>query len=110
MNSTIPPPNLSRRISSCWLFCGAIPQVHRRILEMTRRLESEGAQLDAHQIEDLLVEELRALGHATLSDWAAAQEEHCYQQAKAKSGRLLHGKKNSTGKAPSDGSKSSSAP
>ncbi len=69
------------------------PEMRERIFEMTQRLQSEGSKLDAHEIEDLVVEEVRALGHATLSDWAAAAEERAYQHAKAKGGVHLHEKK-----------------
>ncbi len=86
------------------------PQLRERVLGMARRIEEEGGTLDAHRIEDLLVEELRALGHAALSDWATAQEERCFEQAKAGGGVHADSKKNSIGKAPSGGSKSSNAP
>ncbi len=73
------------------------PEMRQRIFEMTQRLESEGDKLDAHEIEDLVVEEVRALvralGHATLSDWATSAEERAYQEAKAKGGVHLHEKK-----------------
>ena len=74
------------------------PEMRQRIFEMTQRLESEGDKLDAHEIEDLVVEEVRALGHATLSDWATSAEERAYQEAKAKGGVHLHEKKTALAK------------
>lgn len=69
------------------------PEMRQRIFEMTQRLESEGGNLDAHEIEELVVEEVRALGHATLSDWAVAAEERACQESKARGGVHLHEKK-----------------
>jgi hypothetical protein len=85
------------------------PQLRQRVLEMARCMEAEGAALNVHQIEDLVVEELRRLGQAALGDWASAQEQCSFAQASAEEGVQLHGKKNSTGKPPSGGSKSPSA-
>lgn len=63
----------------------------RKHPEMLERVQSilditsnkDGSNKKADEVEDLLVQEMRQLGHASLSEWAVQTEEQTSQEAKA---------------------------
>ena len=61
------------------------------ILEITR---NEGTALKtADEVEGLLIEEMRRLGHAGMSQWAVRAEEHVSQELQHQEPRLRSRKK-----------------
>lgn len=70
------------------------PKVMERvqsILEMTKT--GEGPIKTADQIEALLVEELRKLGHETMSQWLEGADQQVGQELKARDETILKRKK-----------------
>jgi hypothetical protein len=63
----------------------------RKHPEMLERVQSildltsnkDGSNKKADEVEDLLVQEMRQLGHASLSEWAVQSEEQTAQEARA---------------------------
>jgi hypothetical protein len=57
------------------------PQLRERFEAILGLTESAGGQLrTADQVEDLLVEEVRRLGHRVLHDWAGGAEQRAAEQ------------------------------
>jgi len=64
----------------------------RKHPEMLERVQSildltsnkDGSNKKADEVEDLLVQEMRQLGHASLSEWAVQTEEQTSQEARAR--------------------------
>ena len=54
---------------------------------------SQGTLKTADEVEALLIEEVRRLGHITLSQWAAGAEERVSQELKAQEPKLRSRKK-----------------
>lgn len=54
---------------------------------------SEGPLKTADEVEALLIEEVRRLGHATMSQWAVGAEERVTQELKAQEPKLRSRKK-----------------
>ena len=63
----------------------------QRILEIAHA--SEGPLKTADQIEELLVEEMRRLGNATMTEWAAQAQDRVGQELKAEDPTVLKRKK-----------------
>ena len=63
----------------------------QRILEIAHA--SEGPLKTADQIEELLIEEMRRLGNATLTEWATQAQERVGQELKARDPTVLKRKK-----------------
>lgn len=61
------------------------------ILELTD--STEGPLKTADEVEELLIEEVRKLGHATLSRWAVGAEERVSQELKEQQSGVLSRKK-----------------
>jgi len=51
------------------------------ILDLTRN--KDGSNKKADEVEELLVQEMRQLGHASLSQWAVQTEEQAAQETRA---------------------------
>ncbi len=73
----------------------------RRHPEMMERFQSilelasssDGPLKTADQVEELLIEEVRKLGHATLSQWAVGAEQRVSQELKEQQSGVLSRKK-----------------
>jgi biotin carboxylase len=73
----------------------------RRHPEMMERFQSildlasstDGPLKTADEVEELLVEEVRKLGHATMSHWAVGAEERVSQELKEQQPEVLSRKK-----------------
>jgi hypothetical protein len=63
----------------------------QRILEIAH--SSEGPLKTADEIEELLIEEMRRLGNATLTEWATQAEQRVGQELKAQDPGVLKRKK-----------------
>jgi hypothetical protein len=61
------------------------------ILEIARN--AEGPLKTADEVEELLIEEMRRLGHATLSHWATQAEERVSAELKSQDPTVLSRKK-----------------
>lgn len=61
------------------------------ILELTG--SSDGPLKTADEVEELLIEEVRKLGHATMSQWAVGAEERVSQELKGQQSGVLSRKK-----------------
>jgi hypothetical protein len=70
------------------------PQIRQRvesILEIASN--TEGPLKTADEVEDLLIQEIRRLGHATMSQWAAGAEERVSQDLKSQDATVRSRKK-----------------
>lgn len=77
-----------------------------QVAEIFQRFEQETeAGMDAYQAELHVVEATRRLGKLMVGQWAEQTENEQSKQQSEKSGHVRNGKKNSTGEAPSEGSK-----
>lgn len=74
------------------------PELMERIHELVELVGEESGQLDVHQMEDLIVERIRSIGHHSLRDWAHHQQEQCVEKAREAQRTHKHSKKNSSGK------------
>lgn len=63
----------------------------RRILEIAQ--SSEGPLKTADEVEELLVEEMRRLGNATMNEWAAQAHERVSQELQGQDPAVLKRKK-----------------
>ena len=63
----------------------------QRILEIAN--SAEGPLKTADQVEELLIEEMRRLGNATMSEWATQAEERVSQELKSQDPTVLKRKK-----------------
>ena len=63
----------------------------QRILEISQA--SEGPIKTADQIEELLIEEMRRLGNATMNEWAAQAHERISHELKEQDSTVLKRKK-----------------
>lgn len=64
----------------------------QQILELANA--SDGPLKTADQIEELLIEEMRRLGNATMTEWAAQAQQRVGQELQAKDPTVLKRKKN----------------
>ncbi len=63
----------------------------QRILEIAN--SSEGPLQTADEVEELLLEEMRRLGNATMNEWAAQAQERVSQELKTQNPAVLKRKK-----------------
>ena len=84
----------------------ANPLMAEQFGQLMDRFEQEVSEgLDAHQAEEMAIEELQQLGAMMLSQWTDKTHHEAIEQAKRDDPSLVgHGKKNSSGIAPSEGS------
>jgi hypothetical protein len=84
----------------------ANPLMAEQFGQLMDRFEQEvSSGLDAHQAEEMAIEELQQLGRMMLSQWTDKTHHEAIEQAKHDDPSLVgHGKKNSSGIAPSEGS------
>ena len=79
------------------------PEVFDRVERMMEVVENEaGDAMTADEAEELLVQELRRMGHDALQGWATRKEEKLELDYGARSGVVRREKKGSTGKAGSE--------
>ena len=85
----------------------ANPVVAARLGAIMDRFEAEvDAGMDAHEAEEMVIEELRGLGSSLLDGWAGRTHEATVDAAREADPSLVgHGKKNSAGIRPSGPSK-----
>ena len=69
------------------------PQIAARVQKILEIAEDEDPQKTADQIEELLVEEVRRLGSATMHEWASQVEEKAGQNLKTQDPSVLKRKK-----------------
>jgi hypothetical protein len=70
------------------------PQIMARvqsILEIARN--AEGPLKTADEVEELLIQEMRLLGHATMSEWATQAEVHISDELRSQDPTVLSRKK-----------------
>ena len=81
------------------------PLMAEQFGQLMDRFEQEiSAGIDAHQAEEMAIEELRQLGGTILNQWAEKAHRDAVEQAKHDDPSLVgNGKKNSSGIAPSEG-------
>ncbi len=72
------------------------PEVFERIEAILNLASagSDGQRLNADQIEDLLIEEVRKLGQKTMESWAAGAEERASSDLRAEKPDIRERKKN----------------
>ena len=58
------------------------PEMMARFESILNLASSEGPLKTADEVEELLIQEVRRLGHATLSQWAAGAEKRVSQELK----------------------------
>ena len=63
----------------------------QRILEIARN--AEGPLKTADEVEEMLIEEMRRLGHVTLSQWAIEAEQRVSSELKSQDPTVLSRKK-----------------
>ena len=82
------------------------PLMAEQFGQLMGRFEQEVSEgLDAHQAEEMAIEELQQLGRTLLGQWAKKTHHDAVEQAKREDSSLVgNGKKNSSGIAPSEGS------
>ena len=71
------------------------PEIMERVQNILRIAQAEGSLKTADEIEDLLVQEIRRLGNATMNQWASQTHERISQQLQASDPRALKRKKKS---------------
>ncbi|MDQ3754988.1 MAG: hypothetical protein M3371_09680 [Acidobacteriota bacterium] len=82
------------------------PELCERFKELLEIVENaEGAALTADAAEELVVQEIRQLGQEALQAWAIRKQTQVAHQYATRLGMQRRGKKNSTGKRGSVGSK-----
>jgi hypothetical protein len=70
------------------------PQMMERVQKILEIADNaEGPLKTADQIEELLIEEMRQLGHETMHQWAVQAEERVSQELKSQDPTVLHRKK-----------------
>lgn len=69
------------------------PQILSRVQKILEIAEDENPQKSADQIEELLIEEMRRLGSATMHEWAAQAEEKAGQDLQKRNPSALKRKK-----------------
>ena len=79
------------------------PILTRQVIETLKDLKHETSNgMDAYQAELHVVEVTRKLGNLLLQQWGEQTQEEQSRQSSLDPNLTKHGKKNSTGKAPSD--------
>jgi hypothetical protein len=75
------------------------PEVLDRVERIMEVVENEtGEAITADEAEELLVQELRRMGHDALQGWAKRKEEKLERDYSARSGMVRREKKDSTGR------------
>ena len=69
------------------------PQIMERVQEILQIAQAEGPLRTADEIEELLLEEMRRLGNATMNQWAAQAHERISREVQAEDRSLLKRKK-----------------
>lgn len=69
------------------------PKMMERVQKILEIAQSEGPLKTADEIEELLIEEVRRLGNATMNEWAAQAQERVTQELQAKDRSALKRKK-----------------
>ncbi len=70
------------------------PEIMQRVQEILDLTDNaEGPLKTADQIEELLIAELRKLGHATMNQWASRAEERVTQELKSQDTSIRSRKK-----------------
>ncbi len=79
------------------------PALTQQVTDMLRSFEAETDKgMDAYQAELQAVELTRKLGGLLLKQWGEQTQDEQSRQSSHNAELIKHGKKNSTGKAPSD--------
>ena len=79
------------------------PEVLDRVERIMEVVENDtGEAITADEAEELLVQELRRMGHDALQGWANRKEEKLERDYSARSGMVRREKKDSTGRPDSD--------
>jgi hypothetical protein len=79
------------------------PEVLDRVERMMEVVENDtGEAITADEAEELLVQELRRMGHDALQGWARRKEVKLERDYSARSGMVRREKKDSTGRPDSD--------
>lgn len=82
------------------------PELYDRFQELLEIVENaDGAALTADEAEEMVVQEIRQLGREALQAWASHKQTRVAHQYETRLGLQRRGKKNSTGRRGSDGSK-----
>ena len=72
------------------------PQIMQRVQEILNLANAtDGPLKTADQIEELLIQEIRQLGNATMSEWAAQAQQRVSRELQAKDPTVLKRKKKS---------------
>lgn len=69
------------------------PDIMERVQNILRIAQAEGSLKTADEIEELLVQEMRRLGNATMNQWAAQAHERISQELQATDPSALKRKK-----------------
>jgi len=82
------------------------PELYERFKELLEVVENaDGDALTADAAEEMVVQEIRQLGHEALQAWALHKQTHVAHQYETRLGLRRRGKKTSTGSPGSGGSK-----
>jgi hypothetical protein len=69
------------------------PEIRERVRKVLEIATDEGSNLTADQVEELLIEEMRKLGNATMHGWAGRADEQASQQLQSKEPTVVKRKK-----------------
>jgi len=69
------------------------PKIMERVQTILQIAQAEGALKTADEIEEMLIEEMRRLGNATLNEWAAQAHERVSEQIQTEHPSALKRKK-----------------
>jgi hypothetical protein len=92
-----------QRIAQLMAKLGSHPEVLDRMERIMEVVENEtGEAMTADEAEELLVQELRRMGHDALQGWARRKEVKLEQDYSGRTGVVRREKKDSTGRPDSD--------
>jgi hypothetical protein len=69
------------------------PEIRERVQNILQIAQSEGPLKTADEIEELLVQEMRRLGNATMNEWAAQAHERVNEELQTNDPTVLKRKK-----------------